>query len=134
MATNIVLYLPSKATVLKFLTVIYQNPAIKLQDTTDVLLPYTSITIQFAKLVLENGQEITGENTISEFLGETHEKLNCTPELRAEAHEWLSRSARFSKNPEEVYVVQLMEKADVGVRLLDGQSMFCSSDGETYLG
>jgi hypothetical protein len=58
-------------------------------------------------LVLENGQEITGENTISEFLGESHEKLNWTPELRAETHEWLSRSTKFTTNPEEVYVPPL---------------------------
>jgi LAS superfamily LD-carboxypeptidase LdcB len=69
--------------------------------------PSPSITVQLAKLVLENGQEITGENTISEFLGESHEKLNWTPELRAETHEWLSRSTKFTTNPEEVYVPPL---------------------------
>src|SRR5208282_4314182 len=98
MATNTVLYLPSNATALKLLTAIYKTPAIKLQGTSDVPPLSTSITVQVAKLVLENGQEITGENTISEFLGETHEKLNWTPELRAETHEWLSRSSKFTTN------------------------------------
>lgn len=57
------------------------------------------------KLVLENGLEITGENTISEYIGETHDKsINWTPGLRAETHEWLSRSSKFTTNPEEVYV------------------------------
>jgi hypothetical protein len=54
---------------------------------------------------LKNGQIITGENTISEFLGETQEKFNWTPELRAEIYECLSRSSKFTSSPEDVYVL-----------------------------
>ena len=107
MAANSVLYLPSNATALKLLTAIYKNPAIKIQGTTDVPPASTSITVQLAKLVRENGQEITGENTIGEFLGETHD---LTPELRAETHEWLSRSTKFATNPEQVYVRQMSKR------------------------
>jgi len=57
------------------------------------------------KLELENGQEIIGENTICEFLGETHEKnIRWTPELRAETLQWLPRSSKFNSSPEDVYV------------------------------
>jgi hypothetical protein len=63
--------------------------------------------IQTPKLDLKDGEEIAGEATISEFLGGANEKIDWTPELRAETHEWLSRSTKFATNPEEVYVCSL---------------------------
>ena len=68
--------------------------------------PHLGLMLQTPKLSLKSGQDITGENTISEFLGELQEKFNWTPELRAETHEWLSRSSKFISNPEDVYVRQ----------------------------
>jgi len=109
MAAETILHLPSNSTALRFLTALYKNSALKIQSTTESVIgpqPYTWPNFQIPKLVLENGQEITGENTISEFLGETHGKINWTPELRAEAHELLSRSAKFATSPEEVYVLK----------------------------
>jgi hypothetical protein len=108
MAAETILHLPSNSTALRFLTALYKNSALKIQSTTESVIgpqPYTWPNFQIPRLVLENGQEITGENTISEFLGETHQKINWTPELRAEAHELLSRSAKFATSPEEVYVL-----------------------------
>ena len=107
MATAAILRLPSTSTTLRLLVSIYKTPEIEVQPSTNSVCPISchSLTDQTPKLVLENSQEeITGENTISEFLGEKYEKLDWTPELRAETHEWLSRSVKFITNPGEVYV------------------------------
>lgn len=52
----------------------------------------------------EKGEEVTGENTIAFVLGSKLDKVHWTPELRAEAWEWLTRSQNFTTSPEEVYV------------------------------
>jgi hypothetical protein len=108
MAKETVLYLPATATALWLLIAIYKTPAIKGQETSESVPPNFRTQFTFnkePKLKLENGQEITGENTISEFLGETFDKsIHWTPELRAECLQWLSRSSKFTSSPEEVYV------------------------------
>src|SRR5216117_2118872 len=106
MAMAAILSLPSTSTALRLLVSIYKTPEIEVQPTTDSVCPLLQhcLTSQTPKLVLEDGQEITGENTISEFLGEKHEKLDWTPGICAEIHEWLSRSVKFASSPGEVYV------------------------------
>lgn len=108
MAKETVLYISSTATALKLLSVIYKTPSINSKETSESVPPKFRTQFTFdkvPKLELENGQEITGENTISEFLGETFEKsIHWTPELRAESLQWLSRSSKFTSSPEDVYV------------------------------
>jgi len=141
MAKETVLYLPATATALKLLTAIYKTPAIKIQDTSESVRSedlHIWLTLnQAPKLELENGEEITGENTISEFLGDTHEKsIHWTPELRAESLQWLSRSSKFTSSPEEVYVCSPNLERDLmqGIRLLDGNPLFRSSHRATIMG
>lgn len=106
MATDSTLHLPSNSTALKLLTSLYRNPSYTVKETTEIVSPWSfqHSDNQIPKLLLKDGEEITGEATISEFLGEANEKIDWTPESRAETHEWLSRSSKFATDPHEVYV------------------------------
>lgn len=118
MAEEATLSLSTSSIALSLLISLYKNPLISVhktpEDVPEPLYGYTNT--QTSKLTLKSGQTITGENTIAEFLGETQEKLKWTPALRAEIHEWLSRSKSFTSSPADVYVRHiLIKKLSVGI-------------------
>jgi len=62
------------------------------------------LVYQEPTLVVDKNEKITGENTIAWALGNKVDQIHWTPELRAEAWEWLTRSLNFISSPQDVYV------------------------------
>ena len=66
--------------------------------------PGSNGRVQEPTLIADKNEKITGENTIAWSLGNKVDKIHWTPELRAEAWEWLTRSPNFISSAEDVYV------------------------------